>query len=240
MSDALYPKVVVGFQATECGEDAKRLGELLAESAGGELELVEVEHGSPAGTLHDLAERGEADLIVLGSTHRGSLGLVAPGSVAEHLLKGARCRLAIAPRGYAHGDRLRVVAVGFDGSHESEAALAEAAELARRAGAAMRVIGVSAPRPPDLPEVAAKDRFDLQSLVHDAAAELPSELRALPVHEKGDPADKLLERAEEGVDLLVLGSRGLGPVKRVLAGSVCARVIRRAPCPVLITPRPAA
>jgi nucleotide-binding universal stress UspA family protein len=48
---------------------------------------------------------------------------------------------------------------------------------------------------------------------------------------------KLLERAAEGVDLLVLGSRGYGPVLRLIAGSVSVRVIRNAPCPVLLVPR---
>jgi nucleotide-binding universal stress UspA family protein len=69
-------------------------------------------------------------------------------------------------------------------------------------------------------------------------AALEPELRALPVIERGDPVEKLLEDAEMGVDLLVLGSRGFGPVMRLLIGSVSSRVIRRAPCPVLVVPRP--
>jgi nucleotide-binding universal stress UspA family protein len=78
---------------------------------------------------------------------------------------------------------------------------------------------------------------DLEGLLNEIAAGLPPELRAQPVHEKGDPAERLLERAEQGVDLLVLGSRGHGPVMRALLGSVSAKVIRRATCPVLIVPR---
>ena len=77
---------------------------------------------------------------------------VAPGSVAEHLLHGARCRLVIAPKGYAQGDhsqdRLRVVGVGYDGMAESHAALDEAARLATKFGASMKVIGVLRPIPP--------------------------------------------------------------------------------------------
>ena len=46
------------------------------------------------------------------------------------------------------------------------------------------------------------------------------------------------EDAGTGVDLLVLGSRGFGPVMRLLVGSVSSRVIREAPCPVLVVPRP--
>jgi nucleotide-binding universal stress UspA family protein len=268
VADPLYPKVVVGYEETERGEDARALAERVVERDGGELSVVQVEKGSPAEVLRELAERGEADLIVLGSTHRAALGAVAPGSVAEHLLKGARCRLMIAPSGYARAramlaaerageeaddvpegtplpklrDEARVLAVGFDGGAESRAALAEAAELAERFGTSLRVIGVATPAPapapgvvgaPPTPEAGA----DFQSRLDDAVAELPDEVRALPIYEKGDPVAKLLEHAGEGVDLLVLGSRGYGPVLRLIAGSVSVRVIRHAPCPVLIVPR---
>jgi nucleotide-binding universal stress UspA family protein len=240
----VYRKVVAGYEENERGEDARVLAERIVERDGGELNVVHVEKGSPAEALRALAERGEADLVVLGSTHRAAFGSVAPGSVAEQLLKGARARLTIAPKGYAgedHSeDQLRVVAVGFDGTAESQAALDEAAVLATKFGAAIRVIGVNTPVPPvaTVPATAGEPHRDFQTVVHEAAAELPSEVRALPILEQGDPVDKLLERAEEGVDLLVLGSRGFGPVMRLLLGSVSSRVIRGAACPVLVVPRP--
>ncbi len=243
----IYPQVVVGYLENERGEDARVLAERIVERDGGELKVVHVEKGSPAETLQALAERGEADLVVLGSTHRAHFGSVSPGSVAEHLLHGARCRLVIAPKGYAEGDhsqdRLRVAAVGFDGMAESYAALDEAARLAAKFGGSLRVIGVATPVPPMGAAAAAQSGGeagpDFQTQLNDAVAALPSELRALPVFERGDPVEKLLEAAEMGVDLLVLGSRGFGPVMRLLIGSVSSRVIRSAPCPVLVVPRPA-
>src|SRR4051812_39589097 len=148
----LYQKVVAGYEDNERGEDARVLAERIVARDGGELKVINVEKGSPADALQALAERGEADLIVLGSTHRAAIGSVAPGSIAEHLLHGARCRLIIAPKGYGHKDhsqdRLRVVAVGYDGMAESQAALDEAATLAKKFGGSMRVIGVATPAPP--------------------------------------------------------------------------------------------
>jgi nucleotide-binding universal stress UspA family protein len=242
----LYPKVVAGYVDNERGEDARVLGERVAARDGGELKLVTVEKGSPEDALQALAERGEADLIVLGSTHHAAFGSVAPGSVAEHLLHGARCRLLIAPKGYAEadhsGDRLRVLAVGYDGMAESQAALDEAAVLTGKFGGSMKVVGVMTPIPPAAAAAAARAGTevgpDFQTRLHEAVAELPPELRALPVLEHGDPVHKLLEVAEVGVDLLVLGSRGFGPVMRLLIGSVSSRVIRGAPCPVMVVPRP--
>jgi nucleotide-binding universal stress UspA family protein len=246
MERPLYPKVVSGYVDNERGEDARVLAERVVARDGGELKVVNVEKGSPEDALQALAERGEADLIVLGSTHHAAIGSVAPGSIAEHLLHGARCRLLIAPKGYAEsdhsGDRLRVLAVGYDGMAESQAALDEAAVLAEKFGASMKVVGVMTPVPPVGSAAAAQAGPeagpDFQTRLHDVVAELPPELRALPVLEHGDPVHKLLEVAEVGVDLLVLGSRGFGPVMRLLIGSVSSRVIRAASCPVMVVPRP--
>src|ERR1700704_275721 len=196
----LYKKIVAGYEDNERGEDARVLAERVAERDGGELKIINVEKGSPADALQALAESGEADLIVLGSTHHAHIGSVAPGSVAEHLLHGARCRLIIAPKGYAKedhsGDRLRVVAVGYDGMAESHAALQEAARLASKFGGSMRVIGVATPVPAMGGAAAAQAGPeagpDFQTQLNDAVAELPSELRALPVLERGDPVQKLL------------------------------------------------
>src|SRR3954462_11484446 len=147
----IYPRVIVGYVDTARGEDARLLAQRIVERDGGELEVVQVEKGSPADALQALAERGDADLIVLGSTHHAHVGSVAPGSVAEHLLHGAKSRLMIAPKGYADADhsqdRLRVAAVGFNGMAESYAALDEAATLAAKFGGSLRVIGVATPVP---------------------------------------------------------------------------------------------
>ena len=245
-ANPVYRKVVVGYEETDRGEDARVLAELVAVGDGGELKVINVEKGSPADALQALAERGEADLIVLGSTHHAAFGSVAPGSVAEHLLHGARCRLMIAPKGYADEDhsqdRLRVLAVGYDGMAESHAALDEGAKLAAKFHASMKVVGVATPVPAmgvvAAAQTGAEAGPDFQSRLHDAVGELPPELRALPVLERGDPVEKLLEACESGVDLLVLGSRGFGPVMRLLIGSVSSRVIRAASCPVMVVPRP--
>jgi nucleotide-binding universal stress UspA family protein len=126
---------------------------------------------------------------------------------------------------------------------ESHAALQEAARLAEKFHASMKVIGVATPVPAmgaaAAAQAGAEAGPDFQTRLHEAVAELPSELRALPVMERGNPVDKLLEASELGLDLLVLGSRGFGPVMRLLIGSVSSRVIRGAACPVMVIPRPA-
>jgi nucleotide-binding universal stress UspA family protein len=52
----------------------------------------------------------------------------------------------------------------------------------------------------------------------------------------GSPTGELV-LASEGLDLLVLGSRRWGPVRRLALGSTSERVIRHTACPVLVGPR---
>jgi nucleotide-binding universal stress UspA family protein len=53
----------------------------------------------------------------------------------------------------------------------------------------------------------------------------------------GEVVDELSVVGERGVDLLVCGSRGYGPVRRVLLGTVSAALVRQASLPVLVVPR---
>jgi nucleotide-binding universal stress UspA family protein len=51
---------------------------------------------------------------------------------------------------------------------------------------------------------------------------------------QGSPADKIIETAQkEGVDLIVMGTHGRKGLERAIFGSVCDKVVRSAPCPVL-------
>ena len=261
----VVPDAAGGSESELEAEIAALLGN--SELTGNPLVLV---GSSPARALQELVEADrDFGLIVLGSTHRAGLGRVLPGSVAERLLNGAPCCVAVAPRGFADGvereesaagttgadtpptkplklaDDLRVIAVGFDASSEAGAALSVAVGLARPVEAALRVIAVGRRLPapgalrPDPPATAAPASEDLESLLLSEVAELPAELRALPVFERGDPAGLLLAKAQERVDLLAVGSRGYGPARSVLIGGVSAHVLREAPCPVLVTPRAA-
>src|SRR3954453_6921333 len=195
----LYKNVVAGYEDNERGQDARVLAERIVARDGGELKVVHVEKGYPVDALQALAEKGEADLIVLGSTHHAHLGSVSPGSVAEHLLHGARCRLVIAPKGYGQADPsqdgLRVAAVGFNGMAESFAALDEAARLATKFGGSLRVIGVATPVPATgaaaAAQAGAEAAPDFQTQLNEAVAQLPPEVRPLPIFERGDPVEKL-------------------------------------------------
>jgi nucleotide-binding universal stress UspA family protein len=62
-----------------------------------------------------------------------------------------------------------------------------------------------------------------------------SGIEALGAAPVGLPADEIVRLAKEsGADLIVLGARGLNPLKRLVLGSVSTDVLHRAPCDVLV------
>lgn len=200
---------------------------------------------SPARALHDLSMRTEPALVVVGSTHRGPVGRVVPGSTGERLLHGSPCPVAIVPSGYADGGPIRTIGVGYDGSHESEAALAAACTLARRFGAALRVIRVydatrvGHPALMTVPGyVSVHEDWERRQreTLDEAMASLPADLTAEAVFMVG-PAGPELAAQSEFVDLMVAGSRGYGPRAAVLLGGVTHTLIRQAACPVVVLPR---
>lgn len=206
-----------------------------------EVEARTVVGGSPARALHDLAEMESAELVVVGSPHRGPLGRTFVGSVAEGLLHGSPAPVAIAPRGYRGQphDAPRTIAVAYDGSAEAELALVYAQALAVAAGATIRVLSVAEPAPvvPGVAGYTPPVGLDPGDLIPAALASLDPALEPEGRELAGDPATALATACEDGVDLLVTGSRGYGPLGRVFVGSVAASLICHSPCPVIAVPR---
>jgi nucleotide-binding universal stress UspA family protein len=208
-----------------------------------DVEYVAVGSASAARGLHDLADERDAVALVVGSTDRGDVGAVAPGSVARRLLSGAPCAVAIAPRGGTEG--LEALGVAYDGTDESRDALHGAVRLAPRVGGHVDVLGVvrwtSTPNEPHdvvagASSVPAELRADLERQCEEALTSIPESLRGTARVQVGDPAE-LLAASSHSLDLLVCGSRSHGRLHQVLLGSVSAQLVDRARCSVLVVPR---
>jgi nucleotide-binding universal stress UspA family protein len=205
-----------------------------------------VSASSPAAGLHSLAEREGAALIVVGSSYRSRIGRIVVGGTGESLLSGASAPVAVAPAGYAAADRgIRVVGCAFDGSQESHRALAWAAQVARTASARLRVLSVYERTLPatlalggGLATASINDvlrRQRAEELAR-AVSALDSDTDATETLLCGD-ARELLARESGDLDLLVVGSRGYGPLRAVLLGSVSSALVRSAPSPLVVVPR---
>ncbi len=203
-----------------------------------DAELVSFVAPSPGRGLHDLAEERGADLLCVGSCARGALGRAMLGDDTRASLNGAPCAVAVAARGYAeHPLPLARVGVGYDGSPESEAALAAARGVAAQHRAkvvAMEVVSVptysfTGLTPPALGET-------IEALLTDAR----EQLRALgDVEERAvyGLAGEELAALGGDVDLLVVGSRNYGPLRRLMVGSTSGYLQRHARCSLLVLPR---
>jgi nucleotide-binding universal stress UspA family protein len=227
----------------EAGDAEPILEEARDKLAGLEVETRAYGGGSPAAILTRLAEEESFDAIVVGSPHRGPIGRVMLGSVARSLLNGAPTDVAVAPKGYAEDDHqaLRDIAVGYDGGAEAKVALQRAEALAKRSSARLRLLTVVTP--PVATPVMVPGAYspgyppDPERVIDEGVHSVDHSLAVEPVRLDGDPALELTRECGEGTDLLVVGSRGYGPVTRVLLGSVSRKVVQEAPCPVLVVRR---
>jgi nucleotide-binding universal stress UspA family protein len=229
--------------------DSHQLLERLSSEIGGAVETKAIPHPSAAHALHELAEQEDAALIVVGSTHTGRAGRVLPGSTAERLLHGSPCPVAVAPKGYTErsGDEPGIVGCGFDGSQSAQRAIEAAESIAAATGARLRVIRAFQPLSYDYPAkgvpmggIAYNDKLhERASKELDAAvAKLEGKVQAEPFFAVGNAAE-ILAKASEQLDLLLVGSRGYGPLHSVLIGGTAGRVVREAACPVIVLPRKA-
>lgn len=218
--------------------------------AGGRVDL-QISCGlSAADGLHRMAAELDAALIVVGISREHGLGRIVAGSVTELTLHGAPCAVAVAApaeegtREYA----FRRIVAADDGSAESAAAHVLAAQIARASGAHLDLVGVSdeiavwygaymGPTTPD--ELRDETLTRLQAVRDELEAGGDPPAGGIAVHSLRGNAVTTLRTFCSDADLLVMGSRDHGPVSRTLLGSVSSRLVRHAPCPLIVVPRTA-
>jgi nucleotide-binding universal stress UspA family protein len=137
------------------------------------------------------------------------------------------------------------ILVPVDGSKGAEKALRFAIDLADGKDAEIRLLNVQ----PSYNTVYVKQFFSkeqIQAFQAEASEEILNQalditkIFNVPVTTNvriGDPAKEICTEAKEkAVSLIVMGYRGLGPVKRAIMGSVSTQVLNEKICPVLIVP----
>jgi nucleotide-binding universal stress UspA family protein len=241
-----------GPDVSEHERDLERVITLVGQRMGERppFEVRAVLAGSAARVLHELAERMEAAAVVIGPSLRDPERGWMAGSVAELLLHGGGCPLAIAPRGLSEraGEPVAQIGVGFVDTDDARSALQHAARLAARAGVKLRVITVVEPflysnlamaHDPEGVDVERALEARARAAVEKAVAALPATVAAESLLLDGSPIPTLTRLSGE-LDLLVLGSRGYGAQNAVLLGPVSRELVRRPVCPVMVVPRAAA
>jgi nucleotide-binding universal stress UspA family protein len=140
------------------------------------------------------------------------------------------------------------ILVAVDGSHSAERAVDEAVKVAKATGGKILALSIVM-HPARLVDVASgfAEEQSRETTAHDLAtaalddakarfdaAQVPGTLRAADSH--GEEIASVISRiaAEEEIDLIVMGTRGLSGVKRLLLGSVAESLLRMADRPVML------
>lgn len=230
----LASAIAVPFEL-EAGE--KALTQTLRE--GGFDAGTELVFGESVGRgLHELAERLDADVLVVGSSRRALLGRVLLRDDARGALNGAPCAVAIASRAYAQAPRqLLRLGVGYNESPESARALAAARALADRYGSTIEALWViPLPRVREETPIPADFNEEIKALEEQFLARF-AELDGVEGRVTyGGPREELAQFAKS-LDLLIVGSRGYGPLGRLLHGSVSGHLLGHSSCSLLVLPR---
>jgi nucleotide-binding universal stress UspA family protein/GNAT superfamily N-acetyltransferase len=246
-----FPHDEVANRATSPGFESllrEDVDKVLHESAAGDsrCRVHAVADSSPARALHDEADREDADLIVVGSCHRGPIGRILVGDVSRATLHGAPCPVAVAPHGYRDaGDAsIQTIGVGYNATDESLDALAFSARLAEAVDGRLRLLtAVTSPASMgpaymyayNWAEVQAQSRLAAELEISNAADTLSVPTETETIDQSPGVA---LEHLSEQVDLLIAGSRGWGATHRVVLGSTTDHIAHHAHCPVIIVPSP--
>ena len=186
-------------------------------------ELIE---GTPGEAILAAAIKHDADLIVVGNRGMGQATRFRLGSVPDWIAHDAPCDLLIVDTTGRAGPRdpappyMRILA-GTDGSGTATEAVRKAYTLASMYAGTVTLVHVGDPLVGAIK-------------LEEVASTRPEDVEVLKRTVEGDPAQRICELAEaEGVQLVVVGNKGMSGVRRFL-GSVPNKVAHEVPSDVLI------
>ena len=200
---------------------------------------VEVRNGNPAVTIAKQAQSIDAALIVMGLGHHQLMDRVFGSETMLHTLRSAHRPIFGVPQTFSALPRRAIAAMDFSGADMAAARGALALLPSLTSVALVHV----APRWDLEPLAYAEWRGEYERGVGPAFERALRELDAPPsvtvtnTIREGKPAKELLKVAEEeSADVIIVGSRGLGFLDRVLVGSTATGIIRGAHCCIFAVP----
>ena len=218
-----------------------------ARIVGGRVAGQHLRAGKPAEEIIALADKLDADLMVVGSRRAGRLRRLISGSASEAVVHRASRPVLVVCGGEGVWPAGRII-VGDDGSEPARRAGDLAADIANLWGAEVVVVRAYEHPPEPVGGWSAEDRCELDEVLEQnrrdlkkRAEQLGDIARCRPktrlIKAKAAPALSLVaEEEESGQTLLAVGSRGVSTPKRALFGSVSTKALRSAGGSILIVP----
>jgi nucleotide-binding universal stress UspA family protein len=200
---------------------------------------IELRSGDPPTTIAKVADAADAHVIVMGLGHHQLMDRVFGSEATLHTLRASHTPVLAVPQSYETLPHRAIVGVDFSG-----AGMAAAQQVLAVLPSLTKVTLVHvAPRWDLQPAAYAEWRADYERGVGPAFERVMRELDAMQniqvttAIREGKTTQELIAAAdEEKADVIVVGSKGLGFLDRVLVGSTATGVIRGAHCSVFAFP----
>jgi nucleotide-binding universal stress UspA family protein len=180
--------------------------------------------------LHELALATSAELLVLGAHHRGLLERAIRGDTAADVAFTAPCGVVVAQPADSSAPPRRI-GVAWDQTPPADKALEWAIRFVELTNGELHILRVLDPRHREGTHPGVHDKVRLAAAEEEAALRVRTNAQVL----WGDPVPELV-KSSHALDMLVMGSRVHGPLRRMLFGSTSTRVLHEAHCPVVILP----
>ena len=196
----------------------------------------------PARAIVEQGEKLGAGLVVVGSRGRGRIRRALMGSVSDSVVRHAHCPVLVV-RGKPVVFPAKIL-VATDGSEEATQATRVAADVAQRTGSDMQIVTVALENPNVYAYYDVRHPAELERHRQEARKILDRQVdrareaggNVAKAHLKMGAADEEIVLLAEDLeaDLIIMGTRGLGRLRRALIGSISDSVVRHAHCPVLV------
>jgi len=223
---------------------------IAAESAPGIAIEAVIREGNVAAEILEQANTMGADLLAIGTHGRSGFERLVLGSVAEKVLRKARCPVLTIPRRLPEAVRagpvlFKQIVCAVDFSECSMHALKYALSLAQEADGRLTVVHVLTPDLVAQVGIGEEHVSVAELQRHHEAAAIKFLEEAVPENAKvyckpesmllrGKPWREILRVASERqAELIVMGVQGRGAADLLLFGSTTYHVVRQAECPVL-------
>lgn len=216
------------FEDKEDIESQTKFGESLlgrfrqyCSDKGVNIEKASVLIGSPFNEIIKMQKEIDASLIILGAPDNKL------GSVAERVVRGAKCHILIARKMTGGDEPFKHILVPVDGSKDSEYAAQFASSFAHRTSASLTVFhvihnGKKMQKGTEITEKALDAAKTKNITVESQISE-------------GKISQEILNEIDsKSIDLTVIGYTGKGRISRMILGSVSEKVIRSAKCSVFV------
>ncbi len=229
----------IGNMQKALNEPCEQALEAAAEIARSERALIKAvcEQGEPYERIVDLSDAENADLIVMGRSGKGSVERALMGSVTARVIGYSQKDVLVVPSDAEVG--WKSILLPTDGSKYSMAATAKAVDFAQSYNGMLTALSVV-----DVPDEFYAEASDVadeliakaKKYAGDAEGEAQARgIKAEAIVREGDSAGIITSTAKDNKsDVIVMSSHGKTGLRRLLMGSVTAKVIGRSSCPVLI------